>query len=274
MTGISFIVVTSGSNDNGLNEVIDSIEVLSIPEYEVIVVGGLTTTLDRKNTIHVPFDENATPKTWLTRKKNLGVQHSKYDVVVIMHDYYVFDANWYTEFEKFGLDWDICVHQSLHSAEQGSIRANGWRTGNIPGFPEIPFCMSIPWDIDCFIPYMGIQGAYWVAKRQLMIDEPLNETRFMGEDDDTEWSERVVPCYMGQKPEQVGYKIVANPNCVVRFNKIKGTYPGNPDWAAIEKSLDWLWDLLRAGYRRPGIYYYENSVGKVVLNQSPIANIS
>jgi hypothetical protein len=264
MTGISFVIVTSGTNDQSLNQIIDSIEALSIPEYEIVIVGGLTSTLNRTNTIHVQFDEKVKPKVWLTRKKNLGVQASKYDIVVIMHDYYVFDPDWYIEFEKFGFNWDICVHQGFHNDEQGGIRANGWRAEYIPGYPEIPYCMTIPWDIDCFIPYMPIQGAYWVAKKQVMLEQPLNENLLMGECDDIEWSSRVVPGWLGQKINQVGYKIVANPKCVTRFNKFKPTYPGNPNWAELERQYQPLWDLLRQGMRKAGVYHYERNVNKVI----------
>ena len=265
MTGISFIVVTSGTNDDVVNQLIDSIEVLAMPEYEVIVVGGLTTTVNRKNTIHIPFDENQRPAPWLTRKKNLGSQASKYEVNVIMHDYHAFDPDWYIEFEKFGTDWDICVQQIFMLESQGGQRANGWRMGSIPEYPEIPNCMTVPWDIDCFVPYMGIQGAYWVCKRSVMQEEPLNETLLKGQNDDVEWWPRVIPGWQGQNVNQVKYKIVANPNCIIRLTKEKPTYPGNPDWAALERSLESLWDWLRAGNRRPGVYHYERSPDRVCI---------
>ena len=267
MTAISIVIVTSGSNDVGLNQIIDSIEVLSIPEYEVIVVGGLTTTLNRVNTTHIPFDESSiAPGVWLTKKKNLGVKHSKHDVLVVMHDYHVFEPDWYIEFEKFGLDWDICVHQIRHMPEQASLRGNGWRVGTVPGYPEIPYAMTIPWDIDCFIPYMAIQGAHWVTKKHVMLEQPLNEDLELtgASDSDIDWSARIVPGWLGEKIDQVGYNIVANPNCRLHFNKIKGTYPGNPDWDLYERSMEPLWDFLRSGGRRSGTYHYEKSINKVV----------
>jgi len=266
MPGISFVVVTGGTNDNNLNQIIDSLEVQKIPEYEVLIIGGRTTTVNRKNTIHIPFNESVVPKPWLTRKKNIGAHLAQYDIVVIMHDYYAFDPDWYIEFEKFGTDWDICVQQTFSLPEQGSQRCNGWRAGPIPGYPEIPYAMTIPWDIDCFIPYMAIQGAYWVAKREVMLQEPLDESLLMGESDDIEWSSRVVPGWLGQKPEQNDYKIVSNPKCITRLIKLKPLYPGNPDWAALEQQLQPLWEKIRNGYRRAGVYHYEKELGKVILS--------
>jgi hypothetical protein len=184
-----------------------------------------------------------------------------------MHDYHAFDPDWYIEFEKFGTDWDICVQQTFAIPEQRSQRCNGWRAGPIPGYPEIPFAMTIPWDIDCFIPYMAIQGSFWVAKKSVMLETPLNEKLLYGDSDDIEWSSRVVPGWLGQKPAQNKYKIVANPKCVTRFIKYKAPYPGDPDFAEMEKSLEWLWDLLRRGYRRPGVYHYESASNQIIITQ-------
>lgn len=266
MTGISFVISTSGTNDDSVNQIIDSIEVLSIPSYEVIVVGGRSTSIKRKNVIHIPFNENIAPTPWITRKKNLGAELSQYDVVVVSNDYYAYDPDWYIEFEKFGTDWDICVQQNLTVASQGSIRANGWRVGGVPGYPEIPAGMPIPWDIDCFVPYMAIHGAFWVAKRDVMLEQPLDETLFFGQAEDIEWSSRVVPGWLGQKPHQCDYKVVSNPNCITRLLKEKPPYPGNPNWESISYSLSPLWNFLRKGGRRPGVYHYDSTQQKISIS--------
>jgi glycosyltransferase involved in cell wall biosynthesis len=269
MTPISFIIPTTGTNDANLNQIIDSIEVAKIPEYEVIIVGGLETTIDRKNTIHIPFNESLTPTGWISRKKNTGVLASKYDVIVVMHDYLIIDPDWYVEFEKFGLDWDICVHQTLSMNPNGDgtwIRGNGWRIDQVPGYPEFPWAMQVPYDIDCFIPYMSIQGAYWCCKKNVMLDELIDEKYLWGDIEDIEWSSRVVPYWLGQ-PNNCTNKIVSNPKCISRTIKLKPGWPGNPDWYAIERSFEPLWEQLRNGYRRPGVYHYESSLNQVVLSK-------
>jgi hypothetical protein len=274
MTGISFIISTAGTNDTDILHLIDSIEKTNIVQYEIIIVGGLTTTVNRKNTIHIPFDETQKPAPWISKKVNLGVQASQYEIVVITRDYYIFDPDWYYEFEKFGTDWDICVQQSLACPEQGNARGNGWRGGPFPGYPEIPYAMTIPWDIDCFIPYMAIQGSFWVARRSVMIEQPMNENLLFGQADDIEWSSRVVPGWLGQKPDQNDYKIVSNPKCITRATKWKPPYPGNPDWDALERHFDPLWEKIRNGYRRPGVYHYEKDLGKVVRSPDHGQDIS
>ena len=272
MTGISFVLPTSGTNDTVLNEIIDSIELQNMSQYQIIIVGGAETTINRRNTIHIPFNENMTPFPWTTRKKNTGVMACKYDVVVMMHDYQVLDANWYSEFEKFGLDWDICVHQNLMfnpvNDEPKYVRANGWRVEYVPGYTEFPWAMRIPYDIDIFIPYMGIQGSYWCCKKSVIFNNFLNEDILWGQPphEDAEWSTRVVPFWQG-KDNGCRNKVVANPNCIVRNIKQKPGWPGNTDWDRVEKQFEPLWEAIRNGYRRPGVYHYERSLNQVVLSK-------
>ncbi|MHA2055826.1 MAG: hypothetical protein ACW99F_19835, partial [Candidatus Hodarchaeales archaeon] len=73
----TFGIVTSGLDDR-VQIVIDSIEKLNIPEYEVIIVGNSNVQRDR--TTIIPFNENERP-AWITKKKNLITQHAKYENV-------------------------------------------------------------------------------------------------------------------------------------------------------------------------------------------------
>lgn len=261
MHEISFIISTGGTNDDLIRKAISSIEKLNIPRYEVIIVGGMTTTVNQKNTYHIPFYEQE--KFWTTKKKNLGSFASHYENLVIMHDYYEFDLDWYEQFVNFGLDWDIQVQQNFILPELGGYRYNGWRVDTISGYPEIPWNMAIPWDIDHFLPYCAIQGSFWVIKRKSMLSNPLDESLFTGQCEDIEWSSRVVPGWMG-KIEQTGLKIVANPNCVSRLTNNKTVHPCGPDQNQISESLNWLWDEIRENKIRPGVVYYDKKLGRAV----------
>jgi hypothetical protein len=75
----TFGIVTSGLDDR-VQLVINSIEQLNIPEYEVLIIGNSSVSRDRTRII--PFNENERP-AWITRKKNLITQHAKYENVVI-----------------------------------------------------------------------------------------------------------------------------------------------------------------------------------------------
>jgi len=212
MTDISFCITTSGTNDQGVQEVIDSIVALKIPTYEIIIVGGATTTIELNNHIkHVPFDENAKahitiyghPGRWTTRKKNLGVENSQYEVCVIMHDYIKFYPNWYAEFEKYGTHWDVCVHQCLNYI---GARSDGWR---VHFFPGLPFACMVPYDVHELVPFMAIQGNYAVVKREHFLKYPFDENRLWGQEEEMEWSRRLVP----------NSYVRCNPNCIVQYTR-------------------------------------------------------
>ena len=75
MTDISFTISTDGKSDDRINLCIDSIENLKIPNYEIIIVGGLETSIKRKNVFHLPFyEQTKTGTPWMSKKKNLSIE--------------------------------------------------------------------------------------------------------------------------------------------------------------------------------------------------------
>lgn len=214
MNGISFCIITSGKEDHQLQKTIDSITALNIPQYEIVFVGGDSTTINCSDKIKwVAFDENSKshiivdnkPGRWITRKKNLAVENAQYDICVVIHDYILFDSNWWIEFEKFGYHWDICVHQTRNFLD---ARPEGFR---VDWHPLLPRGIAVPYDMIDLIQYMGIQGNYQCIKRQRWLEEPLNEDLLWGQAEEMEWSRRVVP----------KFHIRVNPSCIVRYSKPK-----------------------------------------------------
>ena len=60
--------------------------------------------------------------------------------------------------------------------------------------------------------YMYISGTYWVAKKKVMLEEPLDEDRWgWGQQEDVEWSQRV----------RDNYKYVMNIHSTVKSLKEK-----------------------------------------------------
>tara|TARA_Y100000034_G_scaffold128438_1_gene182999 strand:+ start:1023 stop:1691 length:669 start_codon:yes stop_codon:yes gene_type:complete len=186
------------------SKVIDSIRNQNIPEYEIVIVGGRN-VYEGSNINHIPFNENSGK---YTVKKNLITKNSKYDNIVFMHDYYILEDNWYKGFLEFGNDWDICMNKIKN--EDGS-RFRDWCAYDDP---EINFpggaqkmqtrpvitdpnhrLMLPPYDYDK-IHYMYISGGYWISKKYVMEDEPLNENLDWAESEDVEWSKRVLPKYI------------------------------------------------------------------------------
>ena len=173
-------------------EVIQSINDLNIPEYEIIVIGGeLKSWYD--NVIHKPFEENSGP---YTLKKNLITKYAKYENIVYTHDYLIFDNNWYEGFKKFGDDWDICMNVVQN---QDGTRFRDWCAWNDPVLcydvrGQRHNVVLVPYDYKK-TEYLYISGTYWVAKKTVMEENMLNETLGWGQGEDVEWSKRVLPKY-------------------------------------------------------------------------------
>ena len=118
----TFGIVTSGNDDNSVQLVINSIEQLNIPEYEVIVVGNSGVSRDR--TTIIPFNENERP-AWITKKKNLITQHAKYENIVYSHDYIVYCPDWYQGWLQYGDDYKVCMNRILNA---DGTRYRDWET--------------------------------------------------------------------------------------------------------------------------------------------------
>ena len=202
-TDISFCIVTSGNDDILVQRCIDNIAALNIPQYEIVYCGGQTTTIQQTENIkHIPFDETIN-RRWITRKKNMCVQAAYYEICVVMHDYILFDKNWYIEFQQFGTRWDICVHQTL---SLDGNRTSGWRIHKYPGLPLN--CM-IPYDIEGLEQFMPIQGNYCCIKKTRYLEDPQNEEYIGYVPSDMEWSRRIVPTS----------SIRCNPNSIIYEGK-------------------------------------------------------
>lgn len=198
----SFGIITGGFNDHFLSIVVDSIRNLNLPNYEIIIVGNTNVKCD----VNIPFDESS-KQMWITKKKNIITNNAKYDNIVYLHDYVIFDRDWYNGYKLFGDNFDICMNVILNN--DGS-RFRDWciwepsRIGNSgPGL--------MPYDITDLSKFMYISGSYWVAKKQVMLDFPLDESLIWGQGEDVLWSKQVTS----------KYEFSINTNSVVRLLKQK-----------------------------------------------------
>jgi len=212
----TFGIITGGGNDGFLNMVIDSIEKQQIPDYEIVIVGGQSVG---RNTIHIPFDETIKSK-WITRKKNLITENAKYENIVYLHDYILLGDGWYKGFLRIGNDFDICMNVIKNS--------NGRRFRDWTLWADLSPLLKVinqnevdhishnrnfllPYDVDYMSKYQYISGSYWVAKKEVMLENPLDEKLLWGQGEDVEWSKIV----------REKYKFMMNPHSYVKFIKMK-----------------------------------------------------
>lgn len=201
----SFCIVTGYQDTERLSSIIDNIDSLKIPNFEILIIGGGRNSYlhNSKSVRFIDFDESVKP-IWITKKKNILAREAKYDNLVIMHDYHIFDKNWYEEFKIFGTDWDICsCPQYLIN---GSRNPMDWSLWDKPGYGR---AWSIDYNDWSQTKYMYVSGGFFIVKKYVMMNEPLNELLGWNEEEDVEWSLRVRDKYV----------MKCNGRSIVRHNK-------------------------------------------------------
>ena len=211
----SFGIITDGTCDSRINLIIDSIEKLKIPNYEIIIVGS--SKLDRKNTTIIEFDENIKPK-WITKKKNIITENSKYENIVYSHDYVSYEKDWYDGFLKYGDAFNACMTKIIN---YDNSRYRDWLASfrpfnydqaiNSTGIEWSSNHKLIPYDMKHLSKNMYFSGAYWVSKKSIMEEIPLNEDLCWGEGEDIFWS-----CQYRDK-----YDFDINPYSTAKLLKVK-----------------------------------------------------
>lgn len=238
---ITFGIITDGNSDDSLRKTLDSIVNLSIPNYEIIVVGN-TKLIYNNNYKIINFDENL-KQGWITKKKNLITLNAKNEFVVYSHDYYAFDSEWYTEVVNFGADFDICMNR-IENLD--GTRYHDWclwvdNQSLLDPLIERYRVALIPYSTKNLINYMYVPGGYWIAKKKFMELYPLNENLSWGEGEDVEWSKRV---------RRIA-KYRMNNRAVVRVQKFKEVKFIKPNFFALQflLSLAFL-DKILLKYRK------------------------
>ena len=180
----TFGIITNGDNPN-METIINSIRNEKIPNYEIIIIGGVERTGD--DIIYEPFDENQR-SMWITKKKNILTNLAKYENIVYFHDYIYLMPGWYEGHLKYGDDFKVLMDRMTNT---DGHRWRDWMLWDLP-FPEQHQGIRriLPYDIE-LSKYMYISGAYWVAKKDVMLEFPLDENRLWGQGEDVVWSQAV-----------------------------------------------------------------------------------
>lgn len=214
----TFGIITDGTADNLLLQIIGSIREQYIPNYEIIIVGN--TKITGKNIISIPFDESI-KHAWITKKKNIICQTAKYENIVLLHDYVLFHKDWYNGFIKFGNKFEYCITQIK--------TIDGTRFRDYTLYPR---GLEPLFQKNCLLPYfynppdnikklLYISGTYYIIKKNIALQHPLNEDLTHGGGEDVEISQRLATNDI---------HITCNPYSIVSYLK----YKSQCDW---EKEL-------------------------------------
>lgn len=118
-------------------------------------------------------------------QKNLLAQHARHENLVVMHDYVGLHKDWAAGFEIFGSGWNVVL---TRVEDVFGRRFYDWTSWDSSVYPEYA---PIPYSVKDHTSYQFIPGAYWVAKTQFMLENPLDESLLWGQSEDVEWSLRV-----------------------------------------------------------------------------------
>jgi hypothetical protein len=172
----TFGIITGGYQEVFIEKIINSIEKQNIPNYEIIIIGSCN--LNNKNCKNINFDENIR-KLWITKKKNIITDLATFENIVYMHDYIVFEDNWYKCFKDFGNDWDVCM--------------NPIKTIDNHRYRDWTLWMPQPllYNDHSKIKEMYVSGLYFCSKKSFMSKYRFNENLCWGQGEDLEWSCRI-----------------------------------------------------------------------------------
>jgi len=211
----TFGIITDGSNPSYIKRIYNSIIDLDIHKdnFEIRVVGGDSPGLE--NLIHIPFDESR-KKAWITKKKNIIFETSKFNNISIGHDYIFYKKDWYNGFNVYGEEWDVCMCR-IASKQGFRYRDHcSWycEPGQSPGANTVNL---LEYDDLSQTNKQYISGSYFCAKKDFMLRNPLQERLSWGQSEDVEWSYRVRKMW--------NYKF--NKSSTVQFLKDKDLFPYN-----------------------------------------------
>ena len=186
---VTFGILTNNKTQQVV-DIIQSIENMDIPldSYEIIVVGNVDLHEDFYQNFKIIHDKTVESKNWITKKKNLVVQHSSGSddsLVIIGKDYIKYDKNWFKgllEFHKIN-DFDIFMNQ-IHN-ENGK-RYLDW----IWNHPILGNGRNIDYRIKGH-PGMFAPGCITFAKKKVFKKYPFAERLVgLGKESDIVWSKR------------------------------------------------------------------------------------
>lgn len=201
------IVCGSAKNNPTLEQMITSITDEDIPKCQILIAGKESEALwvcNEEDTREIRIFEVAeADQKNIAKKKNMGAALARYDNIVYMHDYMPLVPGWYNGFLKFTKEhpgWQLAMNVII---QEDGTRFRDWISFDDPKspapivpnhHPDIPVPYSQPYlppyDFDLKGKYY-INGSYWVAKTQVMKDNPLNVKFEWGQPEDIEWSYRV-----------------------------------------------------------------------------------
>lgn len=183
----SFGIITNGKNNQKVKNLIKSIDLQAIPNYEIIICGPRIDCNSRnvKFIDDVIVDDDI--RAPISHKKNKIISKSKFENIVILHDRYIIPNSWYKNMVNYGNYFDLLCMPNL---DEENRRVNDWTF-----FPSLPFQKKIVFNplkkYNYWSNYWFVQGGVIIGKKNILIENPISKKLYWGELEDVTFSQRL-----------------------------------------------------------------------------------
>lgn len=176
----SVCYITGGSSLEQINKTARNL--VNCDDIEILVTGPKSISAKiEKNIKFIEFvDEGRSAR--ISLKKNVLASHAKGSNLLLLHDRYLVDTDFFEAFAKFGYDYGVVAPKQLFAESQKAY----------PGMLtfEGPLIKRI--DIEIIDEKMWVNGGCIVVKKEIFEKISLNSFLSWGEAEDIEWAQRLL----------------------------------------------------------------------------------
>lgn len=173
----TFALITDGQRNKNVEKFIKSVQIQAAGPHEILIVGPKA---KYKGARIIEFANGDLPR--IAEKKNIIGLEAANQNICISHDRYKLDRNFVSNWKKFGYDFDFCTV------------AQRTQTGEI-----YPSLVSLPQKIEqwqspeyfndgVYADGNFINGGFFIIKKHLISDFPMNSLSLHNEAEDVEYS--------------------------------------------------------------------------------------
>jgi hypothetical protein len=177
----TFGIITDGRHTEWVKEQLASIRSLNIPQYEIIICGpwGTQSGGDLKVIGLPPHDD---VRAWITKKKNMIVEHASFDNCVVMHDRITFSSGWYAATQAFGNIFETLVFP-VRGQDRPDLRINDWERAD-GWFENYRNFRLHQMHYREWSPFSMVYGGAFAIKKRVYQTKPLDERLYWNEAED------------------------------------------------------------------------------------------
>jgi hypothetical protein len=186
----SFGIVSDGRKNSRVNSIIQQIQDMAVPEYEILICGPAP---DRHLPVYTRVIDDQ-DLYWdirppITAKKNRIIKKARYNNIVLIHDRISFSANWYQQIKTYGNHFEVLCIRILDEETQ-RCRVQDWLylSGDLLDYRHTKGSL-LPYHL--WRPDLYVDGGCLIAKKHILEPIMFNERLHWGEAEDVDLSRRL-----------------------------------------------------------------------------------